>query len=371
MIFSPRAFFALALIALPMASPSALESDQQAVIELPKELAPKITTETVVSRAFQEDHRFPAKVVLNEQRVARIGPSISGRVLEIRAWSGQSVHKGDILALLSSVELSNAQAAYIKSSSKLGLLRTTAQKAEHLFKEGIISELSLKERQVSFTHAEVELRALADQLRVMGMRESAIEELGRTGHINSTSPISASIDGTIIERRISVGQIVEISDELFTVADLSQVWVSADIPERAAHLIQVGHDVEVSISALPEHHFTGKIIFVSDTISPETRTVTVRMAVDNPKRNIKPQMLAEMLVQGADQAGMTIPAEAVIRAFDRDSVFVQQDPTHFMRRYVQLGDEVEGRRVVLKGLSPGEVIMVEGVFYLHNMLEMR
>ncbi len=371
MIFSRCDLFALLLIVLPMTGALANEVDQKAVIELPKELAPKVTTETVVSQSFQEDHRFPAKVVLNEQRVARIGPSISGRVLEIKAWSGQSVRKGDVLAMLSSVELGNAQAAYVKSASKLGLLRSTAQKAEHLFKEGIISELSLKERQVGFTQAEVELRALADQLRVMGMREDAIDALSRTGHINSTSPITASIDGTVIERRISVGQIVEISDELFTVADLGQVWVSADIPERAAHLIQVGHDVEVSIPALPERHFTGKIIFVSDTISPETRTVTVRMAVDNPKRNIKPQMLAEMLVQGVDQAGMTIPAQAVIRAFDRDSVFVQQDATHFIRRDVQLGDEVEGRRVVLKGLSPGEVIMVEGVFYLHNMLEMR
>jgi cobalt-zinc-cadmium efflux system membrane fusion protein len=243
-----------------------------ASVQITPELRARITIGLVEMTQYSDALRLPGRVALDEHRVARIGPSISGRVAEIRAFVGRDVRKGDVLALLNSNELSNAQANYLKAKTQVGLQKLTVQRARRLFSEGIISEATFKEREAGLSEAEVELRALADQLSVMGMNEPAIQTLTSGGQINSMTPVTATLSGTVIERKISVGQIAEISDELFTVADLSQVWVAAEAPEQDAHVIQVGSRVEVNIPALPKQRFMGKIVYIADTVKPDTRS---------------------------------------------------------------------------------------------------
>src|SRR5699024_1266540 len=122
----------------------------------------------------------------------------------------------------------------------------------------------------------------ADQLRVLGMDEEGIKRLTRNRQINSRLPIIATLSGVIIERRINLGQVVQPSDNLYTIADLSRVWLVAEIPERQAHLIQEGEEAEAEISALPGPPVKGQLIYVADVVNPATRTVTVRMEIPNP-----------------------------------------------------------------------------------------
>jgi cobalt-zinc-cadmium efflux system membrane fusion protein len=342
-----------------------------ASVQITPELKARITIELVEMTQYSDALRLPGRVALDEHRVARIGPSISGRVAEIRAFVGRDVRKGDVLALLNSNELSNAQANYLKAKTQVGLQKLTVQRARRLFSEGIISEATFKEREAGLSEAEVELRALADQLSVMGMNEPAIQTLTSGGQINSMTPVTATLSGTVIERKISVGQIAEISDELFTVADLSQVWVAAEAPEQDAHVIQVGSRVEVNIPALPKQRFMGKIVYIADTVKPETRTVTVRMEVDNPQRKIKPEMLADMIINRSSEKVLTIPAEAVLRDADRDHVFIEVAKDRFELRPVTLDPDRDGRRRVLAGLSVGDRIVVDGAFHLNNVRNLK
>lgn len=315
---------------------------------------------------FSETLHLPGRVGLDEQRLARIGPSITGRITEIKAFIGQSVSRGDVLAIINSTELGSAQANYLKAKSQVGLQHLNVQRARRLFAEGIISHATLKEREGALVEADVELRAGHDQLEVMGMNRDAIDRLAESGHIVSLNPVTATLKGTVIERHVSIGQIAEPTDDLFTVADLSRLWVIAEAPERDAHQVVVGNVADVEIPALPFKRISGKIIYVADTVNPVTRTVTIRMEVDNQRREIKPEMLASMLIRQPMESGLAIPGSAIIRVGNQDFVFVQLEADRFELRQVSLGPEQDGVCRVLQGLAAGERIVVNGAFHLNN-----
>jgi cobalt-zinc-cadmium efflux system membrane fusion protein len=170
----------------------------------------------------------------------------------------------------------------------------------------------------------------------------------------------------VIERKITQGQVVQPADALFTVADLSHVWLVAEIPEQQAGLVRTGGVSEAEITALADHTLKGKLIFVSDTVKPDTRTVTARMDVENPDHLIKPGMLASMLIRGASHKRVIVPMAAVVRDENRDYVFVQIDAQHFQLRLVKLGAENSGVAPVLEGLLEGEKIVIDGAFHLNN-----
>ena len=198
------------------------------------------------------------------------------------------------------------------------------------------------------------------------MSERAIERLADTRKVDSTSHIVSSIDGTVIDRRVSPGQVVQPADTVFIVADLSSVWVVADVPESVAGSVRAGQTIEVEIPALPDRRIRGALAFVSAIVNPETRTVRVRMDVPNPEREYKPAMLASVLIQGAAQRKRAIPSAAVVREENRDYVFVQTGSETFYLRQVTLGEEYDGLRVVVAGLRPDDRIVVDGAFHLNN-----
>ena len=365
--------YRLSILILLMASLAAPAEEKTAApsVQITPSLRERISVEPVESVQISDTLRLPGRVALDEHRVARIGPSISGRVVEIKAFVGRDVHRGEVLAMLNSTELSNAQASYLKAKTQVGLMRLTVERARRLFNEGIISEVTLREREAGLAEAEVELRALADQLGIMGMSESAIQRLTDTGQINSMTPVTATLSGTVIERKISIGTIAEISDELFTVADLSRVWVAAEAPEQDAHVVKVGSRVEAIIPALPRQHYDGKIVFIADMVKPETRTVTMRMEVENPQREIKPEMLADLLIKRRSEQALSIPAKAVLREGNRDHVFVEVDQDRFELRPVSLDADRYGQRRVWSGLSEGDRIVVEGAFHLNNVRNLK
>jgi len=360
----------LALILDPLSpwagETAVLPASVELSVQAPPALLKKLVIAPVAEARFMETLRLPGRVALDEHRLARIGPSISGRVTQIKAFIGQGVRKGETLALINSTELGGAQAAYLKAKTQVGLQRLAVDRARRLFGEGIISQATLKEREGALAEAEVELRADDDQLAVMGMSPQAIRRLAKTGHIDSVTPVTVTLNGTVIERHISVGQIAQPSDDLFTVADLSQVWVVAEAPERDAHRVSLDGLAAVEIPALPKRHITGKIIYVADTVDPSTRTVTVRMEVENKHREIKPEMLASMIIQQPSEAGLAIPAAAVVRVDERDHVFVRVAPDRFELRPVSLGPEQDGMRRVAGGLVLGQSVVVDGAFHLNN-----
>ena len=329
-------------------------------------LLKQLSVAEVKPSQLSESLSLPARVELDQLRVARIGASVTGRITEINAVLGQAVKKGEQLALLNSTELSQAQSDYLKATSQVNLRQITVQRAERLLEGGILAEAELQERQAVLREAEVDLRAAADRLRVMGMSEADLKRLDQKRTIFSYSPVTASINGVVIESHIALGQVVQPADALYTVADLSQLWLVAEVPEQQAQWAKEGDQAQVEIPALPGQELSGKLIYVADLVDAETRTVTVRMALANPQRLFKPQMLATLNINKSGAQMLSIPSESVVRENDKDLVFVETAPGAFQLRTVQLGDEQNERRLLLTGLKPGERIVVKGAYHLNN-----
>lgn len=321
----------------------------------------------VVDKALiSETLRVAGQIDFDEQHLARIGATVTGRVTQIDALLGQEVKKGDVLARLNSSELSSQQLSYLKARAELELNRRNVERARALFDADVISAAELQRRESEYQISRAEARAAADQLLLLGVTQQAIERLGTQGAVNSVTPVVASIAGVVVERKLAPGQVVQPADSLFVIADLARVWAEAEVPEQQVSQVKVGQVVSILVPALGNEKLTGKLIFVGQTVNPETRTVLVRTELDNRDGRLKPAMLASMLIEARPAERLVVPASAVVRESDEDHVFVMVDEQSFRLAKVKLGPEQQGRRVVLSGLQGGEKIVVEGAFHLNN-----
>jgi cobalt-zinc-cadmium efflux system membrane fusion protein len=310
--------------------------------------------------------RVPARIEVDETRMARIGSPVTGRVTDLEATVGQNVRRGQVLAKINSTELSTAQLGYLKAFSQRALAQRSAFRAQQLLDADVIGSAELQRRQSELVQAEAEVSAARDQLKVLGMSDAAVQKLGESRTVNSIAQIVASVNGTVIERKVTEGQVVQPADGVFLVADLSSIWVVADIPEQSAGSIRIGEAIEAEVAALPGRRFAGSLSFVSPTVNPETRTIRARMDLHNTDGEFKPAMLATVLIKGKPQRQPVVPVAAVVRDENRDFVFVRTGEGTFQARPVSLGAEYEGKRVLVGGLQESDAIVVDGAFHLNN-----
>jgi cobalt-zinc-cadmium efflux system membrane fusion protein len=302
----------------------------------------------------------------DETRITRVGSPIMGRITSLAAREGQEVERGQLLAVLNSPELSESQLALLKALSQQQVQQRAVERAQILLKAEVIGSAELQRREAELAQATAELAAARDQLVLLGMPPEAVSELEKTRSINSLARITASMAGTVLDRRITLGQVIQPADTAFEIADLQSVWLVADVPEQNAGTLAVGHRVEAEIAAFPGDRIHGALSFVSATVNPETRTVRVRMDLPNPSRKYKPAMLATMVLIDRTERKQVVPATAVVREENVDHVFVQVEGGAFLLRPVTLGEEANGRRVLIEGVQPGERIVIDGAFHLNN-----
>ena len=335
-------------------------------VSVPESLQSQIQVSEVTSQAVSDTLRVAGQIDFDEQALTRIGASVTGRVTQIHASLGQVVNKGDTLALINSSELSGSQLAYLKARSEKELHRRTMERAKTLFEADVISAAELQRRENEYEIAAAETRAAQDQLRVLGVSPRSIERLASTGVIDSVASVMATIKGVVVERKIAAGQVVQPSDVLFAVADLSRVWAVAQVPEQQVGQVKVGQSVSIEVPALGHEKLEGKLIYVGQTVNPETRTVLVRTELDNRAGHLKPSMLASMLIESTPTQRVVVPISAVVRQDDADFVFVELADKRFRLTPVKLATEQNGHRVVLDGLKPGMRIVSDGAFHLNN-----
>lgn len=345
--------------------PSAQQVDPMRV-EPAAELSAQLRLAEAQLAPVTETLRVAGNIGFDEQRLARIGASITGRVTQIDVALGQSVRKGDVLARLNSAELSQQQLAYLKAHAQLALNKRNAERARALFEADVIGAAELQRRESEYKISQAETHAAADQLRLLGISDAAIARLGQQGAVESVTSVVSTLNGVVVERKLLQGQVVQPSDLLFAVADLSRLWAVAQVPEQQVAQVRVGQSVSIEVPALGNEKLVGKLIYVAQTIDPETRTVLVRTELDNRDGRLKPAMLATMLITAPPVERLVVPASAVVRENDEDHVFVAEGDRHFRLVRVKLGPEQGGKRVVLSGIKAGDRIVTEGAFHLNN-----
>lgn len=306
------------------------------------------------------------RVEADEKRLAQVGSPVTGRITQLLAFEGQKVKRGQVLATLHSTQLSDAQFGFIKAYSQQALAKQAAARAQRLLDADVIGSAEVQRRQAEQLQSEAELEASRAQLKILGMSDEAIEKLETSRTLNSEFRVIASIDGTVLERKIAIGQIVQPAETAFVIADLSNVWLVADIPEQSAGGVTVGKGVKAEIPALPRQTISGALSFVSAIVNPDTRTVRVRMNLPNPRGIYKPAMLATMTIEDRPERQEMIPETAIVREDNQDHVYVETHGNTFVLREVTLGDEFQGSRVLKAGVQPGEQIVLEGAFHVNN-----
>lgn len=366
------ALAAISLIGLPgckhasRASSSSAASIDPLKVRITPDLAQSITTGNPQFQQVTVQQKVAARVQTDASRVARIGSPVEGRITKVVVFEGQRVREGQVLAMLHSNALSDTQFAFVKAFSQTRLAEQSAARARQLVQADVIGKAELQKREAEVLQNATEVAALRAQLTGLGMSESAIQKLETTRKLNSEYPIIASISGTVIERKVTVGQVIQPADPAFLVADLSNLWFVAEVPEEQAGSLSLGKTVIASIPALPDQSITGTLSFVSPIVNPETRTVQARMNLPNPHGLFKPDMLASMTFENLPERRLTIPSTAVVREDNKDHVFVQTADNEYRLREVQLGVEVADRRVVLSGVEADETIVLDGAFHLNN-----
>ncbi|WP_428825963.1 efflux RND transporter periplasmic adaptor subunit [Azonexus sp. IMCC34842] len=337
-----------------------------AVVTPAPELLAQLKLHQVTTEPVAETLRVAGKIDFDEQRLARIGATVTGRVTQIDALLGQAVKKGEVLARLNSSELSSQQLAYLKARAQLELNRRNAERAKALFQADVIGAAELQRRESEHQISLAETRAAADQLQLLGVSPAAIDRLAKQGAVDSVTPVVASLGGVVVERKLAQGQVVQPADALFVVADLTRLWAVAQVPEQQVSQVKTGQIVNIEVPALGNEKLVGKLIFVGQTIDPDTRTVLVRTELDNADGRLKPAMLATMLIEAKAVDRLVVPASAVVRENDEDHVFVAEGDGAFRLLKVKLGPEQGGRRVVLSGLKGQEKLVIDGAFHLNN-----
>ncbi|MDO9310057.1 MAG: efflux RND transporter periplasmic adaptor subunit [Nitrosomonas sp.] len=308
----------------------------------------------------------PSRVQVDEERTAQIGSYVTGRIINMFVILGDYVKAGDRLARITSPDLTQAQLAYLRAVSRVVVTQKATERARHLLAADVIPLAEVERRQSELEIAQAELSAATDQLRLFGMGDQELKELKKRGKILPWMDIKATREGYVIARNVMVGQVVQPSDPLFQVADLSHVWVVGDVPEQIAREVHLEQHVEIQVPALGAQLMDGVIIFVSDTINRLTRTVMTRVMVENSERKLKPDMLANMHITDPQHKVLVVPESAIVRELHQDYVFIALGDNHFQRVLVELGPEVADLRPVIKGLTIDQRIVTAGAFHLDS-----
>lgn len=333
-----------------------------------------VVVQPVARSDFRTYRDFPAIVQPNQRNMAEITALVRGRVIEVYADLGQEVKANAPLAILYSSELGLAQSAYLKAKAKLHVAEQAFNRAQFLLQEQVIGEAELQRRQAELLSSQAEANESHDRLKLLGMNDEEFRRLESSRKIRSVVPIVAPFGGRIIGRKLTRGEVVETTDNLFVIADLSEVWVQANIPEKDipfAHSIHAsgGTQVEVRINAYPKEVFNGTITYVGDVLDPVTRTMQLRIELPNQDGRLKPEMFATIrLFSEAQPDRLAVPEAALQRDQGRTFVFVQRSLNEYELREVHVGESNGTVTAILGGLNEGEPVVTHGAFVLKSEL---
>lgn len=333
-----------------------------------------LTVQPVARSDFRTHRDFPAIVQPNQRNMAEITTLVRGRVVEVYADLGQEVKANASLAILYSSELGLAQSAHLKAQAKLHVAEQAYSRAQFLLEEKVIGEAEAQRRHAELLSTQAEANESRDRLKLLGMSSEELRRLDRSREIRSVVPIVAPFAGRIIGRNLTRGEVVETTEKLFVIADLSEVWVQANIPEKDipfVHSIHAsgGTQVEVRINAYPKEMFKGTITYVGDVLDPVTRTMQLRLELPNRDGRLKPEMFATIrLFSEAQPDRLAVPEAALQRDQGRTFVFVQRSASEYELREVHVGESNGTLTSILSGLNEGEPVVTNGAFVLKSEL---
>jgi len=346
--------------------------EETAVVHLSEEAQKTSGIEVLatVLEPFSAPIEATAAIELNGDRMAKISPRTSGRLVKLVAAQGDAVLAGQAMAYFDSPELGQAWADYAKSRGRVEMARKNLQREETLFAKKISPEKDVIKATQDLSDAEADLAFALEKFHLLGIDIDQFEKRHK-GDQHPLIAVASPINGSVIERMATQGEVVSPDRTLFTVADLSALWVVIDIYERDLGRLRAGTAVKVRTTAYPDRNFKGVISYIGDVLDEKTRTVKARVVVENANRLLKPGMFATVLIEaaGGTEQLITVPEEAVFLDGSKNYVFIQTAPEKFEMREIAVGRTLGKRLEVISGLTKGEPVAIKGAFILKSELK--
>ncbi len=346
-----------------------------------------IELEIVQMQPIEGSLTATGKVLAMEDKSATLGPVHDGRIVNFYAGQGSVVRKGQKLADLESADIDEAEADYLKalndlessqrtSAAEIKFNQQTYDRTKLLVEKEISPAKNLQQAEHdldlakangtnSISSAKVAVANAKRHLMILGLSEGQVDAMAKKQNLGtSLFPLIAPISGTVVERDGSIGATVGSDANVFKIVDLSGVWIDANVFEKDLSRIHMGESVKVTVPAIPDRSFIGRVILISTVVDPDTRTVKVRTEVTNPGGELKPDMFANVEIVTAGRASaLTLPLSAVLDDGGRSVVFVSTD-SGYVKKEVMLGLKSNDRVEIAQGLSAGDKVVTKGNYLL-------
>jgi cobalt-zinc-cadmium efflux system membrane fusion protein len=312
----------------------------------------------------------PGRIEANPNRISKIALPVAGRIRSVLVGLGDSVREGQPIILIESSEVSTAQSAYRRAEADVSQAQAALAKADadlqrtrDLFqnkaiaqKEVIASESESARTKAALAQAEATREEILQRIRILGIQP---------GGMDQAVVVRATVSGKVVDIGVTSGEYRNDTNQpVMTLADLSTVWVAADVPESAIRLIRIGEPVTITMPAFPDRTFSGWVKKTGDTVDPETRTIKVRAELQNPQGQFRPEMFAQIRSDHGTRELSTIPKTALLQEEGRSIVYVERAPGRFQEVPVTVASQGSDRIAIADGVHPGDRVVTGGAMLL-------
>lgn len=349
------------------------EKHDESEIKLTKkqlELA-EIKSTSVSLGTINIERQLTGEIKLNQDLVAHVVPRLTGVVKSVRAHLGDHVRAGDVMVMIDSRELADAKAVYIAAHERTKIAKTKFKREEALWRKKISSQQDYLEAKIKFSESKIEKRSAEQKLLALGFTATQLKNiLNQSKGPNTRFEVTAPFSGTVIEKHVTTGELVDEKQPIYRLANLDKIWVIASVYEKDVAGIKLGQTASIRLKAYPGKYFQGKVTWIADAFDEKTRTMKIRIEVENTARLLKPGMFARVALAIEQIDGvLTVSPLAIQRQGGEAIVFVDEGGGRFERREVEIGRRSLSAIEIRKGLKRGERVVTAGSFILRSELE--
>jgi len=356
----------------PVRPGGATAAGGEQAVDLSEKQAATLKVGAVASRDFALLKTAVGTIDFNENLLVQVFSQYQGKILKAFYNVGDEVRSGDVLFTIDSPDLLQAESALLASAGVLELHKRALARALNLLKAGGSAQRDVDQSTSDQQTAEGNFKAAKDAVRIFGKTDAEIEQILVDRKVDSTLVVPSPIAGRVVARNAAPGFLTQpgSAPAPFMVADLSTMWMLANVIETDAPAYKLGQHVEVTVPAYPDKVFKGRVTVLGAMIDPNTHRQLVRSEIDDPEHLLRSGMFASFVIRVGDPVpSLAVPAEGVVREGDGTmSVWLTKDSRHFIKRTVKTGLQQDGWTQILTGLSPDERVVMDGAVFLSNKL---
>ena len=360
------------LAALESNQPNGTPASDEQTVDLSDKQAASLKIGPVSSREFAIQKTAVGTIDFNENLLVQVFSQYQGKILKAFYNIGDEVKAGDVLFTIDSPDLLQAESTLLATAGVLELQKKVLARLSNLLKSGGSAQKDVDQATSDEQTAEGNYKAAKDAVRIFGKTDAEIERVVADRKVDSTLVVPSPISGRVVTRNAAPGFLTQpgVAPAPFTVADLSTMWMLANVIETDAPAYKLGQPVDVTVPAYPDKIFKGHVTALGAMIDPNSHRQLVRSEIDDPEHLLRSGMLASFVIRVGDPVrSLAVPAGGVVREGDGTmTVWATRDSRHFTKRTVKTGLQQDGWTQILEGLSPDETVVIDGAVFLSNKL---